>query len=73
VAITGVAMQHTCIFCLRAQYGPSVWDVSHGDAVCCWCGVLSKPLNLDEFTDLLNSRRKREALESGWELVNAIM
>lgn len=30
-------MQVRCIYCLREQYAPDVWDVSHGEAGCAWC------------------------------------
>lgn len=33
-----VAMQTRCIYCKREQYGPAVFDISHGDHPCVWCG-----------------------------------
>lgn len=33
-----VAMQPRCIYCKREQYGPAVWDISHGEHPCVWCG-----------------------------------
>ncbi len=33
-----IAMQPRCIYCKREQYGPAVWDISHAEHPCVWCG-----------------------------------
>lgn len=33
-----VVMQNRCIYCKKEQYGPAVYDISHGKHSCVWCG-----------------------------------
>lgn len=55
-----IAMQTRCIHCGCEQYGPAVWDVSHGKHPCCWCGAMSKEMSIEEYNRKIRELRKNE-------------
>ena len=42
-----VVMQFKCIRCKKEQYAPAVYDISHGEHPCVWCGK-TPPIFTDE-------------------------
>lgn len=42
-----LVMQIRCIYCKVEQYAMAVWDISHGDCGCSWCGKVP-PVFTDE-------------------------
>jgi hypothetical protein len=48
-----IAMQERCIYCKREQYIPAVWEISHGERPCVWCGKTSKKMSESEYLKLL--------------------
>jgi hypothetical protein len=57
-----IAMQMRCVFCGEEQYMPAVFEISHGNHPCCWCGKMSKPMTVDEYNkamlDFWSSQKK---------------
>lgn len=49
-----VEMQSRCVFCLREQYGPAVYAISHGEHPCVWCGVTPAPMTTAEYQRALS-------------------
>ena len=44
-----VAMQSVCIFCLKEQYAPFVYEISHSKRPCAWCGMYAPILTEEEY------------------------
>ena len=44
-----IAMQTRCVHCVREQYALAVWDISHGQHPCCFCGEMSEEMSVEEY------------------------
>lgn len=63
---TDVIMQPRCTRCLAEQYGPVVWEYSHGRASCHRCGVVPTVLHdVAEYQRRIVMRRAEQAGRNG--------
>jgi uncharacterized CHY-type Zn-finger protein len=55
-----IAMQTRCVHCGREQYALAVWDISHGQHPCCFCGEMSEEMSVEEYNKKIREMRKNE-------------
>lgn len=60
-----IAMQHHCLHCLREQWAPAVFGVSHGRDACVWCGAQGARMTNDEYYAELRKRRSTGETQDG--------
>jgi ribosomal protein S27E len=55
-----IAMQSRCIYCKKEQYAMVVFDISHGEHPCVWCGKTPPVLTEAEYRKLLKTENGKE-------------
>lgn len=52
-----IAMQVKCVKCLKEQYWPAVYAISHWEHPCVWCGHTPEPMSEDDYWRAVNDRK----------------